>query len=273
MNRIATTLTLGLLSATSSFAEVVERAVDLKRKITATSVKDPEKLTVDLGGGVKIDLIMVLAGQFTMGDNESKPSHPVKITQPFYLGQYEVTQKQWKAVMGNNPSRFINSSNPVERVSWNDCQEFIAKLNAKTDTKAGKYTLPTEAQWEYACRAGSENKFCFGGDKPGLLTYGWHVKNSESVAHPVGEKKPNAWGFYDMHGNVAEWCQDWHQPDYYEKSPTEDPVGPAAGKVRVVRGGFWGASAWRSRSAYRDHNSPGRYGRHLGLRLCLVQLE
>ena len=175
--------------------------------------------------------------------------------------------------MGNNPSRFINSSNPVERVSWNDCQEFIAKLNAKTDTKAGKYTLPTEAQWEYACRAGSENKFCFGGDKPGLLTYGWHVKNSESVAHPVGEKKPNAWGFYDMHGNVAEWCQDWHQPDYYEKSPTEDPVGPAAGKVRVVRGGFWGASAWRSRSAYRDHNSPGRYGRHLGLRLCLVQLE
>ena len=273
MKRLATAITLGLLSATFSIAQVIEKAAGPKREITAASVGVPEKLAVDLGGGVKIDMIMVSAGEFTMGDNESKPSHTVKLTRPFYLGQFEVTQEQWEAVMGNNPSRFTNPSNPVERVSWNDCQEFIAKLNAKAGTKEGNYSLPTEAQWEYACRAGSENKFCFGGDKPGLLDYGWHVKNSESAAHPVGGKKPNAWGFYDMHGNVAEWCHDWYQTDYYEKSPTEDPEGPAVGTVRVVRGGFWGASAWRSRSAYRDHNSPRRYGRHLGLRLCLVQPE
>ena len=273
MKGLGTTITIGVLSAASLIADAVEEVADLKDTLAAASVQGPDKLVVSLGSGVKLNMIMVAAGEFTMGDNESKPSHPVKITRPFYLGQYEVTQKQWEAVMGNNPSRFTDASKPVERVSWYDCQEFIAKLNIKAETDMGKYALPTEAQWEYACRAGSENKFCFGGDKRKLLNYGWHVNNSGSVTHPVGEKKPNAWGFYDMHGNVAEWCRDWYEPDYYEKSPTKDPVGPAAGTVRVVRGGFWGASAWRSRSAYRDHNSPRRFGRHLGFRLCLVQPE
>lgn len=239
--------------------------------------KSSKKLAVDLGGGVKLDLIMVPGGEFTMGDNESKPAHAVKISQPFYLAAYEVTQAQWEAVMGHNPSRFKGARNPVERVSWEDCQEFIEKLNAKvtatTETKAGKFALPTEAQWEYACRAGSKTHYCCGADKPGLLDYGWHVKNGQSKTHPVGEKKPNAWGFYDMHGNVAEWCQDWYDRQYYEKSPTDDPSGPTAGTARVIRGGFWGASAWRSRSGYRDHNSPRRFGRHLGLRVCLIPAE
>jgi len=241
--------------------------------VASEGAEPPKKLAVDLGGGVKLDMVMVPAGEFTMGDNESKPAHPVNITRSFYLGTYEVTQAQWEAVMGNNPSRFMGAKNPVERVSWEDCQEFIEKLNAKAAAEAGRFALPTEAQWEYACHAGSKERFCFGHDKPGLLDYGWHVKNSESKTHPVGEKKPNAWGLYDMHGNVAEWCQDWYDKQYYERSPTDDPTGPTIGTARVVRGGFWGASAWRSRSAYRDHNSPRRFGRHLGLRLCLVPTE
>jgi len=230
-----------------------------------------KKLAVDLGGGVKLDMVMIPAGEFTMGDKESRPAHKVKITRPFYLGAYEVTQAQWEAVMGGNPSRFKGAENPVERVSWEDCQEFIKKLNAKVGSELGRFALPTEAQWEYACRAGSEKHYCFGGDKPGLLDYGWHVKNSRSKTEPVGAKKPNSWGLYDMHGNVAEWCQDWYGPKYYEKSRTNDPSGPARGTARVVRGGFWGASAWKSRSAYRDHNTPRRFGRHLGFRICLIQ--
>lgn len=241
--------------------------------VASASAEPPKKLAVDLGGGVKLGLTLVPAGEFTMGDNESKPAHPVVITKPFYLGVYEVTQAQWEAVMGNNPSRFKDARNPVESVSWDDCQEFLEKLNALAKTKAGRFALPTEAQWEYASRAGSTKRFCFGHDKPGLLDYGWHIKNSESKTHPVGEKKPNAWGLYDMHGNVAEWCQDWYEWQYYEKSPTEDPMGPTAGTTRVVRGGFWGSSAWRSRSPYRDHNSPRRSGRHLGLRVCIVPAE
>lgn len=238
--------------------------------VASVSAAPSKRLAVDLGGDVKLEFVLVPAGEFTMGDNESKPAHPVKITKPFYLGAYEVTQAQWKAVMGTNPSRFKGAQNPVESISWEDCQEFIKKLNAKIGTAAGKFALPTEAQWEYTCHAGSKHRFCFGHDKPGLLDYGWHVKNGESKTHPVGEKKPNAWGFYDMHGNVAEWCHDWFEWKYYEKSPTNDPTGPAEGTSRVVRGGFWGSSAWRSRSAYRDHNSPRRFGRHLGLRLCLI---
>ena len=227
-------------------------------------------LAVDLGGGVKIAMVMVPPGTFMMGDKESKPAHPIKITRPFFLGAYEVTQAQWKTVMNTNPSRFKGDRKPVERVSWNDCQEFIGKLNATFGADLGTFALPTEAQWEYACRAGSERHFCFGGDKPGLHEYGWHLENSLSKTHPVGGKKPNSWGFYDMHGNVAEWCRDWYAWTYYENSVPADPGGPASGTARVVRGGFWGASAWRSRSAYRDHNSPRRFGRHLGLRICLL---
>ncbi|NQT39791.1 MAG: formylglycine-generating enzyme family protein, partial [Planctomycetes bacterium] len=170
----------------------------------------PKKLAVDLGGGVELDLVLIPAGSFLMGDDRAKPVHKVRITKPFYLGKYEVTQEQWEAVMGSNPSNFKGAKNPVEQVSWDNCQQFLVKLNAKSGGQGGKFVLPTEAQWEYACRAGSTGKFCFGDDEKQLGEYAWYGENSGSKTHPVGEKKPNTFGLHDMHGNVWEWCHDWY---------------------------------------------------------------
>ena len=148
-----------------------------------------------------------------------------------------VTQDQWEAVTGHNPSFFKGPKNPVEQVSWDDCQKFLGKLNAKSAAGAGKFQLPTEAQWEYACRAGSKTKYCFGDDDRSSADMRGTAENSGGKTHPVGEKKPNAWGLYDMHGNVWEWCQDWYEDGYYKESPVDDPTGPATGLCRVFRGG------------------------------------
>ncbi len=178
-----------------------------------SETKEPAKtLAVDLGGRVKMEMILIPAGEFLMGSPDSDkdaradehPQHRVRITKPFYLGKYLVTQEQWEAVMGNNPSHFKGLKNPVETVAWDDCQKFLEKLNAKIGTQGGKFVLPTEAQWEYACRAGSTTRYCFGDDKSGLGEYAWYWANSDKKTHPVGEKKPNAWGLYDMYGNA------WH---------------------------------------------------------------
>ena len=163
----------------------------------------------------------------------------MRITKPFYLGKYLVTQEQWEAVMGNNPSHFKGPKNPVEQVSWDDCQQFLEQAQREGRPRGGKFQLPTEAQWEYACRAGSTTRYCFGDDESELGEYAWYDANSGSKTHPVGEKKPNAWGLYDMHGNVWEWCQDWYDGGYYANSPTDDPTGPATGSDRVFRGGGW----------------------------------
>ena len=167
---------------------------------------------------MKLDLVLIPAGEFLMGNDRGfGPIHKVRITKPFYLGKYLVTQEQWQAVMGSNPSYFQNArntgfagsvpaggaKNPVERVSWDDCQEFIEKLNANVAGGKGRFALPTEAQWEYACRAGSTTKYCFGDDDSQLGEYAWYGGNSGKQTHPVGEKKPNAWGLYDMHGNAC----------------------------------------------------------------------
>jgi len=240
----------------------------------AVAVKGPPKeLTVDLGRGVKLEMVLVPAGEFMMGDKENKPAHKVRITRPFYLGKYEVTQAQWEAMMGTNPSRFNGAANPVEQVSWDDCRKFIATLNAKARQQAGMFALPTEAQWEYASRGGRETRYCYGDEKTGLVEYGWFSDNSGSRTQPVGGKKPNDWGLYDMHGNVSEWCEDWFDGDYYANSPADDPAGPAADTSRVVRGGFWGGSAWACRSPFRDYNSVGRLGHHLGCRVAIVLAE
>jgi formylglycine-generating enzyme required for sulfatase activity len=236
----------------------------------------PKEFIADLGGGVKMEMILIPAGQFMMGSpdsdrsasNDEKPRHLVRITHEFYMGKYPVTQEQWTAVMGNNPSLFINPKNPVEWVSWQDGLKFLRKMNEKAG--GGKWEYPTEAQWEYACRAGSTTIFCFGDDEAGLNDYGWYDKNSGGKSHPVGEKKPNAWGLYDMHGNVWQWVWDWYDPSYYAHSPTDDPTGPATGTERVSHGGTWASAARSARSANHGRIEADHHGSHLGFRAAMI---
>ena len=263
-----------------------QRAADTAGKATqevragGETKNPPKELAVDLGNGVKLEMVLIPAGEFLMGSPDSdkdaqrreKPQHRVRITKPFYLGKYLVTQEQWEAVMGNNPSRFKGPKNPVEHVSWDDCQQFLEKLNAKVGG-GGSSQLPTEAQWEYACRAGSTTRYCFGDEESGLGEYAWYDANSGSKTHPVGEKKPNAWGLYDMHGNVWEWCQDWYDGGYYANSPTDDPTGPPGGSVRVLRGGSWHDAARCCRSACRGSLRPGYRDRTLGFRVARVPAD
>jgi len=215
-----------------------------------------EVFAVGLGGGVHMEFVPVPAGEFPMGDAKGEPSqqpvHRVKITKPFWLGKYEVTQRQWEAVMGNNPSTFRGPQNPVENVSWEDCQAFLRKLNERAARSGAKFSLPTEAQWEYACRAGSTSTYCFGDAPEGLGEYAWFADNSGGTTHPVGRKKPNAWGLYDMHGNVFEWTADWYAWNYYSASPVEDPPGASSSYGRSERGGCWDTPASDCRAAFRD---------------------
>ena len=198
---------LVVLAAVGSFAFAAAE----EPKADGKTKSPPKELTFDLGKGVKLEMVLIPAGEFLMGSPDSdkdafpfeKPQHRVRITKPFYLGKYQVTQEQWEAVMGSNPSNFKGLKNPVETVSWEDCQKFLDKLNAKVGSKHGKFVLPTEAQWEYASRAGSTTRYYFGDDEKQLGEYAWYLPNSGSKTHPVGEKKPNAWGLYDMHGNLC----------------------------------------------------------------------
>ena len=235
----------------------------------------------DLGGGVKLEMVRIPAGEFMMGSPDSdkdagdpeKPQHKVRITRPFYLGKYLVTREQWEAVMGSSRCHFIGKKNPVDSVSWDDCQRFLDKLNEKSGPGRGKFRLPTEAQWEYACRAGNMTRFCFGDEDSGLDEYAWNIMNAGNTTRPVGEKRPNAWGLYDIHGNVWQWCADWYDGAYYADSPTDDPAGPATGSDRVSRGGTWHDPAKICRSAYRNHDKPGFRFMTIGLRVALGPVE
>ncbi len=270
MFRQAWTVALVVLAALGSLT----MAIAQESKEAGGKTKDlPKKLTVDLGNGVKLEMVLISGGEFLMGSPDSdkdaihllgERQHRVRITKPFYLGKYLVTQEQWEALMGNNPSQFKGPRNPVENVSWDDCQAFLGKLNAKTAGKAGKFVLPTEAQWEYACRAGSTTRYCFGDDETRLGEYAWYGANwgAPQATHPVGEKKPNAWGLYDMHGNAWEWCADWYDSAYYIVSPTDDPTGPQTGSkpnlmfaqaaTHVLRGGSCISPAKNCQSAFRS---------------------
>jgi formylglycine-generating enzyme required for sulfatase activity len=216
-----------------------------------------------------MEFLYAPAGEFDMGSEsreaylDEKPVHRVRITRGFWLGKYPVTQAQWEAVMGSNPSHFKGPDRPVERVSWDEAQEFLKKLSAKGE---GRYRLPTEAEWEYAARAGST------GDRysEALEEIGWYHGNSGGETHPVGRKKPNAWGLYDMLGNVCEWCQDWYGE--YLKGPVTDPKGPKSGASRVLRGGSWVNSPWCLRASLRDRNDPGSRSVYLGFR-CVREEE
>ncbi len=208
------------------------------------------------------------AQDLEQGSLKEKPQHKIHISKSFYLGKYEVTQEQWGAVMGNkNPSNFLSPDRPVDEVSWNDVQVFIQKLN--TIEKTQSYRLPTEAEWEYAARAGSKTSYCYGDDPDGaeLGQYAWFEQNAEQQTHPVGMLSPNAWDLYDMHGNVSEWVQDRYDKQYYLNSPAKDPLGPETGRKRVVRGGSWINQAYSCRSAARGYYSPDYTDSDFGFRI------
>jgi len=222
----------------------------------------PAAKELDLGGGVTMKLVLIPAGKFMMG--EEKDQHEVTISKPFYMGATEVTQAQYEAVMGTNPSRLKGATNPVETVSWNDATEFCKKLSEKTRQAV---RLPTEAEWEYACRAGSKTRFSFGDADEGLGDYAWYRANCGYTTNPVGQKKPNAWGLFDMHGNVWEWCADWYGD--YPKGAVTDPEGLASGAARVVRGGDWGGIPEDCRSANRSQSTPGYRSNNCGFRVVV----
>jgi formylglycine-generating enzyme required for sulfatase activity len=190
-------------------------------------------------GNMDLEMVLIPAGSFRMGsadgDEDEAPAHKVTINRPFYLGKYEVTQAQWEAVMGSNPSGFKGETNPVENVSWDDVQEFIKRLNEKEGTTG--YRLPTEAEWEYAARAGTDTHYFFGNDEGELSKYAWYEDNSGEETHPAGQMQPNPWGLYDIYGNAWEWVEDWYEEGYYAESPGTDPKGQSSGSYRVLRGG------------------------------------
>ncbi|WP_370575246.1 formylglycine-generating enzyme family protein [Methanomethylovorans sp.] len=234
----------------------------------------PDVYTNSLG----MDLIPIPAGEFYMGSlsdennwyRNERPLHKVSMVNGFFLGRYQVTQKQWTDIMGVNPSRIPGDDRPVDRISWSEAQEFIRRLNEKEAT--GKYRLPTEAEWEYACRAGTDSRYSFGDEGSELSDYGWYSENESTGAYPVGRKKPNPWGLYDMHGNLWEWVQDRYH-DNYEGAPADGSAwGEAASNAKVLyvlKGGSWITSAVGCRSASRYYYSPdGRRSRRIGVRIA-----
>jgi formylglycine-generating enzyme required for sulfatase activity len=232
-------------------------------------------------------MVRLGAGEFLRGSPDGdpdaradeKPRRKVKITGPFFLGKYKVTQEQYEEVMDRNPSAFAAAGrfkakvagadtrrHPVESLSWLEAVRFCNRLSdrhglpryykieGKTVTIRGGagYRLPTEAEWEYACRAGTASRWSFGDGAARLGEYAWYARNASGATHPVGARKPNPWGLYDMHGNVAEWCWDRYSDAYYRRSPVSDPPGPGEGATRVFRGGGWNVEAAETRSAARD---------------------
>jgi formylglycine-generating enzyme required for sulfatase activity len=245
---------------------------------STSQVRDLPRITNSIG----MKLVLIPKGTFMMGSpeseqgrNENENQHEVTLSKDYYLGVYEVTQAQYEKVMGKNPSHFQgaevgneNADLPVENVSWDDAVEFCKKLsNLPEEKKAGReYRLPTEAEWEYACRAGSKTAYSFDDEKGLLPEYGWFDRNSSSRTHTVGLLEPSDWGVYDMHGNVWEWCSDWY--DEYPKGAVSDPTGPKEGSFRVYRGGGWYLVAADCRSAYRGWYAPS-YRNDSGFRVAL----
>lgn len=232
---------------------------------------------------IGMKLALIPKGTFNMGLLPTKwvpntgPQHQVTISNDFYMGVTEVTQAQYQRVMGGNPSGFQgskvegDSSNyPVEQITWSEAVEFCKRLSDLPEEKsAGRvYRLPSEAEWEYACRAGNSGAYCFGDSATSIGDYAWSAENGGKKTHAVGQKKPNAWGLYDMHGNVWEWCRDWYSD--YPKSAVTDPVGPDEGMTRVVRGGGWDGFASLCQSAWRQDGNPSSTSDSGGFRVALT---
>ena len=246
-----------------------------------------------LPGGEEMEFVWIEGGTFFMGsppseawrDSSERPWHEVEISEGFWLGKYEITQGQWEAVMGQRPwgepwSRdgkdyvVENPSHPAVYISWEDVQDFIRVLNSAADSVL--YRLPTEAEWEYACRAGTSTQWSFGDDERQLAAYAWYSASAwdvnEKYPHAVGLKRANPWGLHDMYGNVSEWVQDWYGEDYYNRSPRVDPLGPTTGYWRVVRGGSFYLDALNLWSAHRFYGSPDFPSNTIGARLLRIHL-
>jgi len=217
------------------------------------------------------EMTLIPAGKFIMGDETQVDATPHEVSVgSFYIDKNLVTQEQYQKVMGENPSRWKGAKNPVEQMRWSDAARYCnARSKAEglepcydlqtweCNFQANGYRLPTEAEWEYASRAGTPTAYFFGNDASKLADYAWFDKNAGGKPQPVGKKPANAWGLYDMHGNVWEWCNDFYQVDYYQQSPKENPRGPKTGETKVVRGGAWKFSAETCRSGYRYNENPG----------------
>jgi formylglycine-generating enzyme required for sulfatase activity len=229
-------------------------------------------------------LTLIPAGEFIMGAPEfeerdigslytAAPDHRVRITQSFYLGVHEVTQEQYETVMGHNPSRFKGQEHPVEQVSWQEAVEFCEKLSSLPCERAAAktYRLPTEAEWEYACRAGTRTHFHFGDNDSSLAHYAWYRANSDLSTHPVGKRLPNNWGLYDMQGNVAEWCGDWY--GWYTSDEVTDPQGLIMASFRVFRGGTWTHPSRGCWSVCRNGDTPDSVSIFYGFRVVAVPIE
>lgn len=263
----------------------------------ATYLELPVERSVEVPGGATITFVLIPPGEFVMGSSKAVqshfieraddrisyymiqnegPPHRVQISRPFYLGKTEVTQAQWESVMARNPASFEDPQNPVERINWNTMQDFLVTLNKAAVDHGFEFALPTEAQWEYACRAGTTTHWSWGDLETEFREFAWCAENTNDGTSAVGQLKPNPWGLHDMHGNVWEVCSDWHDPHFYSVSPINDPLGPAEPSAvtgRVSRGGSWRNSVNVSRSAYRDRVGwPEAYIRlnHVGLRLTLL---
>ena len=242
-----------------------------KRKDPNETPKNSAETPGEIKDEAGMEMVLLEAGRFTMGDEKEIDATPHEVSvSSFYIDKYPVTQGQYKKVMAENPSRWKGVKNPVEQVRWSDAVKYC---NARSlaeglqpcydlqtwqcNFEANGYRLPTEAEWEYACRAGSKTAYFFGDSSSKMADYAWVDDNSGGKPRQVGKKKPNPWGLYDMHGNVWEWCNDFYQVDYYQESPEENPRGPKTGETKVVRGGAWKFSADSSRSGYRYNEDPG----------------
>ena len=259
--------------------------------VSDTKLMPGQEMAVDLGDGVTLKMTWIPPGEFMMGSpvgetghQPNETQHLVKLTKGFWMGKYEVTQGQWERVMGsdpsqleqwtrvkgNNPGQVKDLRNPVADVNWKGCQEFLKKLNqtaeVRTQVQTGTFRLPTEAEWEYACRAGTITRFHSGNEDSDLDRLGWHGGNSIKKVHPVGQKTPNQFGLYDMHGNVWEWCQDWYGE--YPEGTQVDPQGPVSGSLRVVRGGSWYGTTADCRIAARTFDYPDQA--YVGFRVVLA---